>query len=219
MLELLPHGELGPESTVLLVGAHCDDIEIGCGATVQSLVARFPDANYCWVVLSSNEARAAEARRAATEFLRGAGRTDVRVESFRDGFLPYEGGRVKDYFETLKGQVRPDVIFTHYRDDAHQDHRLACELTWNTFRDHLVLEYEVPKFDGDLGSPNVFVDAPEPVVAEKIRILEECYGSQHGRQWFDERTFRALLRLRGIEANAPSGLAEAFYCRKLRLSI
>jgi LmbE family N-acetylglucosaminyl deacetylase len=115
--------------------------------------------------------------------------------------------------------VRPDVVFTHYRDDAHQDHRLACELTWNTFRDHLVLEYEVPKFDGDLGSPNVFVDAPEPVVAEKIRILEECYGSQHGRQWFDERTFRALLRLRGIEANAPSGLAEAFYCRKLRLAI
>jgi LmbE family N-acetylglucosaminyl deacetylase len=219
VLELLPRGELGPDSTVLLVGAHCDDIEIGCGATVRSLVTRFPLANYCWVVLSSNEDRASEARRAATEFLRGAEHTDVRVESFRDGFLPYEGGRVKEYFETLKRQVRPDVVFTHYRDDAHQDHRLACELTWNTFRDHLILEFEVPKYDGDLGSPNVFVDAPESVVAEKIRILEACYGSQHGRQWFDERTFRALLRLRGIEANAPSGLAEAFYCRKLRLTI
>jgi LmbE family N-acetylglucosaminyl deacetylase len=219
VLELVPDGALGPDSTVLFVGAHCDDIEIGCGVTVRRLVERFPRANYCWVVLSSSEERAREARRAAAEFLRGAERTDVCVEGFRDGYLPYVGGQVKDYFEALKHRIRPDMVFTHTREDAHQDHRLACELTWNTFRDHLVLEYEVPKFDGDLGSPNVFVDAPEPLVAEKIRILESCYGSQHGRQWFDERTFRALLRLRGVESNAPSGLAEAFYCRKIRLSV
>jgi len=219
VLDLVPGAALGPQSAILLIGAHCDDIEIGCGATVLSLVERYPHAAFHWVVLSSNEARAEEARRAATEFLRGADRVDVTIESFRDGFLPYEGGKVKDCFELLKARIQPDLIFTHYRDDAHQDHRLACELTWNTFRDHFILEYEVPKYDGDLGSPNVFVDAPEPAVREKIRILEDCYGSQHGRTWFDERTFRALLRLRGVEANAPSGLAEAFYCRKARLSI
>jgi LmbE family N-acetylglucosaminyl deacetylase len=219
VLELVPGVPLGADSTILLLGAHCDDIEIGCGATVRRLVEAHPDACFQWIVFSSNEERAAEARRAAGEFLRGAERVNVEVESFRDGFLPYEGGRVKDHFEALKRRIRPDVVFTHYRHDAHQDHRLLCELTWNTFRDHLILEYEVPKFDGDLGSPNVFVDAPEAVVADKIRILEECYGSQHGRTWFDERTFRALLRLRGIEANAPSGLAEAFYGRKLRLVV
>jgi LmbE family N-acetylglucosaminyl deacetylase len=219
VLELVPGVPLGADSTILLLGAHCDDIEIGCGATVRRLVEAHPDACFQWIVFSSNEERAAEARRAAGEFLRGAERVNVEVESFRDGFLPYEGGRVKDHFEALKRRIRPDVVFTHYRHDAHQDHRLLCELTWNTFRDHLILEYEVPKFDGDLGSPNVFVDAPEAAVADKIRILEECYGSQHGRTWFDERTFRALLRLRGIEANAPSGLAEAFYGRKLRLVV
>jgi LmbE family N-acetylglucosaminyl deacetylase len=219
VLELVPGTPLGAGSTVLLLGAHCDDIEIGCGATIRRLVADHPDACYHWVVLSSNEERAGEARRAAAQFLRGAERSQVEVESFRDGFLPYVGVEVKDHFEALKARVRPDVVFTHYRHDAHQDHRLVCELTWNTFRDHLILEYEVPKFDGDLGSPNVFVDTPEDVVTEKIRILEECYGSQHGRSWFDERTFRAMLRMRGIEANAPSGLAEAFYCRKARLVI
>ncbi len=219
MLDLVPGAAFGPESTILLIGAHCDDIEIGCGATVLSLAEHYPRAAFHWVVLSSNEARAEEARRAATEFLRGAERVDVTIEAFRDGFLPYDGAKVKDCFELLKARVQPDVIFTHYRHDAHQDHRLACELTWNTFRDHFILEYEVPKYDGDLGSPNVFVDAPEARVREKIRILEECYGSQHGRTWFDERTFRALLRMRGIEANAPSGLAEAFYCRKMRVKI
>jgi LmbE family N-acetylglucosaminyl deacetylase len=219
VLELLAGPGLGPGGTVLLLGAHCDDIEIGCGATVRRLVERFPALRYHWVVFSSDHERAREAERAAAEFLGGAEHAEVTVEAFRDGFLPYEGGKVKDRFESLKRSVDPDLVFTHYGHDAHQDHRLVSELTWNTFRDHLVLEYEVPKYDGDLGSPNVFVDVPERFVAEKIRILEECYGSQHGRQWFDERTFRSLLRLRGVEANAPSGLAEAFYCRKVRITI
>jgi LmbE family N-acetylglucosaminyl deacetylase len=216
MLSLSP---AEPLRRVLAIGCHADDIEIGCGGTLLSLGRANAELEVDWVVLASPGSRADEARASAADFLAGCAVARVQVHEFRDGFLPYVGGEVKDVFEGLKSRVDPQLVLTHAGYDAHQDHRLACELTWNTFRDHLVLEYEVPKFDGDLGSPNVFVDAPEPVVAEKIRILEECYGSQHGRQWFDERTFRALLRLRGIEANAPSGLAEAFYCRKLRLAI
>jgi LmbE family N-acetylglucosaminyl deacetylase len=208
----------GPHS-FLFLGAHADDIEIGCGATVRKLVQRFPDAEYSWVVLTSDATRADEARSAAQSFLAGADRVCIEVEDFRDGYLPFVGSEVKDYFEALTTKCSPDVIFTHYHGDAHQDHRLVAELTWNTFRDHTILEYEVPKFDGDLGAPNLFVEVDEEECREKIRLILEQFPSQRSRRWFDEPTFRALLRLRGLECNAADGLAEAFYARKVVVRI
>ena len=147
-------------------------------------------------------------------FLTGAEHVSIEVASFRDGYLPFVGSDVKDYFEELATRCSPDVIFTHYQRDAHQDHRLVAELTWNTFRDHTILEYEIPKFDGDLGAPNLFVEVGEAECREKIRLILEHFPSQQSRSWFDEATFRSLMRLRGLECNAAAGLAEAFYARK-----
>jgi LmbE family N-acetylglucosaminyl deacetylase len=206
----------GPDGrhSFLFLGAHADDIEIGCGATIRKLVERYPDADYSWVVLTSDSTRAHEARTAAHAFLTGTDHASIEVADFRDGYLPFAGSDVKDYFEDLKTRCSPDVIFTHYHRDAHQDHRLVAELTWNTFRDHLILEYEIPKFDGDLGAPNLFVEVDEAECREKIRLILEQFPSQRSRNWFDETTFRALMRLRGLECNAAAGLAEAFYARK-----
>jgi LmbE family N-acetylglucosaminyl deacetylase len=167
-----------------------------------------------WVVLAAAGRRGDEARASAGDFLADAGVSDVHVHEFRDGFLPYLGGEVKDVFEGLK-PVDPDLVFTHARDDLHQDHRLACELTWNTFRDHLILEYEIPKYDGDLGAPNIFVPVDEALADEKLGLLREHYGSQAGKHWFDEELFRGLLRLRGMES--ATRYAEAFTCRKLKV--
>jgi len=201
--------------TVLCLGAHCDDIEIGCGGTILRLVQQFPDLNFHWVVFSSGGVRTDEARSGASKFLDGAGGSTVVVRDFRNGFFPYVATEIKEFFEELKAQVSPDLIFTQYKADLHQDHRLLAELTWNTWRNHLILEYEIPKYDGGLGSPNFFVPVAEDLCRRKIEILMECYGSQRSKQWFTEDTFRAIMRLRGIESNAPGGLAEAFYCRKL----
>jgi LmbE family N-acetylglucosaminyl deacetylase len=206
-------GPDGPHS-FLFVGAHADDIEIGCGATIRKLVERFPDADYSWVVLTSDSTRAREAELAAHAFSTGAEHVSIEVATFRDGHLPFAGSEVKDYFEELATRCSPDVIFTHYEGDAHQDHRLVAELTWNTFRDHAILEYEIPKFDGDLGAPNLFVEVGEVECGEKIRLILEHFSSQRSRSWFDEATFRALMRIRGLECNAAGGLAEAFYARK-----
>ena len=203
-----------PIERVLAIGCHADDIEIGCGGTLLALTRDRPGLAVTWVVLAAPGHRAAEAHASAQALLREAGTPDVRVHEFRDGFLPYVGGEVKDVFETWKG-VRPDLVFTHTRHDLHQDHRLACELTWNTFRDHLILEYEIPKYDGDLGSPNVFVPLEESLVEEKLRVLREHYASQHSKHWFDDELFRGLMRLRGMES--ASRYAEAFTCRKLTL--
>ncbi len=201
---------------VLCLGAHCDDIDIGCGATLLELSRRRRTA-VVWVILCSDPIRAAEARQAANAFLERAASTEIVIRDYRDGFLPYTGAQVKDEFERLKAVCRPDVVFTPSRHDLHQDHRLVCELTWNTFRDHLVLEYEIPKYDGDLGSPNVFVPVSEESAGDKVRYLLECYRSQADKRWFTEDLFRALLRIRGMECNSPTGLAEAFYGRKLVL--
>jgi LmbE family N-acetylglucosaminyl deacetylase len=200
---------------VLAVGCHADDVEIGCGATLLALSRARPGLRVTWVVLAAAGPRADEARASAGAFLVDAGSSEIRVHGFRDGFLPYVGGEVKDVFEGLK-DVEPDLIFTHARDDLHQDHRLACELTWNTFRDHLILEYEIPKYDGDLGAPNVFVPIEEKLVDEKLRLLREHYGSQAAKHWFDEELFRGLLRLRGMES--ATRYAEAFTCRKLTVT-
>jgi LmbE family N-acetylglucosaminyl deacetylase len=202
--------------TFLLIGAHCDDIEIGCGGAVLRLVSRYPGARFVWVTLSSDALRAAETRAAAGRLLAGAAESVVLVEAFKGSYFPHCGPALKDYFETLKA-YQPDLILTHCRHDLHQDHRVTNELSWNTFRDHTILEYEIPKFDGDLGTPNVFFPLSHAEMNAKCDVLLECFPSQLQRQWFTRSTFEALARLRGIECNAPDGYAEAFYGRKLRL--
>ena len=204
---------------ILLLGAHCDDIEIGMGATLRRLCARHPDSELHWITLSSNETRAAETRLAASHLLAGARNASVVVRAFRESYFPQVGAELKDYFETLKASFRPDVVFTHLREDAHQDHRMVNDLTWNTFRDQLILEYEVPKFDGDLRTPNHYVPITRVELDAKIEVLMTCYTSQLHRAWFTPETFRGLARLRGIECNAPDGFAEAFHCRKAVLGI
>jgi LmbE family N-acetylglucosaminyl deacetylase len=204
----------GAAPRVLCLGAHCDDIEIGCGGAILRLARAYPELTIHWVVLSSTPERATEARASAEAFLAGVRNRQIIVQSFRDGFFPYLGAEIKGFFEELKG-FRPDLIFTHTRHDLHQDHRATCELTWNTFRNHAILEYEIPKYDGDLGSPNFFVHLDQATCAEKIRLLLESFPSQHGKHWFTEETFRALMRIRGIESAAPELYAEGFYCRKI----
>ncbi|MEX0729915.1 MAG: PIG-L deacetylase family protein [Aquisalimonadaceae bacterium] len=214
MMALGRHGFSGLRA-LLCIGAHSDDIEIGCGGTLLRLLREFPGATVHYVVLGSDPERASETRAAAGRLLRGAAEFRIDVRDFRNGYFPWVGSRIKDYFETLKGEIRPDLILTHFRDDRHQDHRLVSDLTWSTFRDHLVLEYEIPKYDGDIGRPNLFVPLTSADVADKLAMLMECFPSQHRRSWFSEDTFLALMRLRGIESNAPEGYAEAFHCRKL----
>lgn len=217
MLELLlpkgPHDKL----KLLCIGAHSDDIEIGCGGTILRWLAASADVEVDWVVLGSSGVRDDEARTSAAHFLAGAARANVVVRNFRDGFFPYLGVEVKEFFESLKKECTPDIIFTHYRHDLHQDHRLISELTWNTFRDHLILEYEVFKYDGDLGNPNFYVPLSRQVCQMKVRSLMSLFPSQASHRWFAEDTFYSLLRLRGAECNAPDDYAEGFFCRKLRV--
>jgi LmbE family N-acetylglucosaminyl deacetylase len=208
----------GRAPKLLFIGAHCDDIEIGCAGTVLELVRRYPTAEVHWVVLSSEGRRKQEAQRAARALLRGVSQVAVSIREFRGAYFPSEFAAIKDYFEELKGQVAPDVVFTHQREDLHQDHRVVGELTWNTFRNHVILEYEIPKYDGGLGSPSVFVPLPARAVKRKVDLLMRLFGTQHGKGWFTPDTFRGLMRLRGVECNAPSGYAEAFYSRKLVLT-
>jgi LmbE family N-acetylglucosaminyl deacetylase len=204
---------------VLAIGCHADDIEIGCGGTLLALARSNSELSVHWVVLSAHGEREEEARASAAAFL-GDSVAELRVDvhDFRDGYLPYSGGEVKDVFEALKAEIEPDIVFTHAGYDFHQDHRLACELTWNTFRNHLILEYEIPKVDGDLGRPNVFVPLAAVEVERKLELLETHFGTQAGRHWFDRDTFRGLMRLRGMEAVAPERFAEAFTARKVVLA-
>ena len=199
--------------TVLCLGAHSDDIEIGCGATLRKLTQERPGLAVCWVVFTAEGRRRAEAKKSAEEFLRDAGKPQVIVKQFRNGFFPFEGAAIKDFFESLKSRVKPDLIFTHFRNDRHQDHRLISDLTWNTFRNHLILEYEIPKYDGDLGTPNLFVAVGERVAKEKAENLCRFFHTQGNKHWFDEDTFLSLMRLRGMECCAK--YAEAFYSRKI----
>jgi LmbE family N-acetylglucosaminyl deacetylase len=202
---------------ILCLGAHSDDIEIGCGGTILKLIAEYPEVEVHWIVLSSTPERDREARKSASLFLKGTPRKTVVVKHFRTSFFPYQGEKIKSYFETLK-RVSPDLIFTHYRHDLHQDHRVVCDLTWNTFRNHLILEYEIPKYDGDLGTPNCFMHLDESTSQMKVRSLLSVFGTQRDKHWFTEDTFLALMRLRGVESGAPEKYAEAFYSRKFLLS-
>jgi LmbE family N-acetylglucosaminyl deacetylase len=207
----------GQHLSVLCLGAHSDDIEIGAGGTLLGWIAAGIHVEVTWCVLSAAGSRAVEAKSSAAAFLDGAESVDVRLAEFRDGFFPFEGAEIKLWMEQLKPQVRPDVIFTHRRDDAHQDHREISGLTWNTFRDHLILEYEIPKWDGDIGHPNVYFPLTGHVLDRKLDILSSHFASQRSKDWFDEGVFRGLARLRGMECRASEGYAEAFIARKVCL--
>src|SRR6266852_6126082 len=202
---------------ILCLGAHSDDIEIGCGGTILRGLDEYPSAEVYWIVMGASGNRRAEAVRSADMFLANTPRKEIVVKEFRDGYFPYIGVEIKDFFEDLKRKYLPDVILTHYREDLHQDHRLVSELTWNTFRSHLILEYEIVKYDGDWGAPNVFVHLSESVAQRKIRTILECFQSQKNKSWFTKDVFSSVLRLRGVECRAPGGFAEAFHARKLVL--
>jgi LmbE family N-acetylglucosaminyl deacetylase len=201
---------------VLCLGAHSDDIEIGCGGTLLRLIRENPGLEIRWAVFcGADERRNREARESAARYLENAKPSHVDVFTFRDAFMPFDGVRVKEAFESLKNSFEPDLVFTHFRDDRHQDHRLLSDLAWNTWRDHQILEYEILKYDGDLGRPNVFAPIPEDLCKRKIELLMTSFPTQAQRQWFSEDTFWAMLRIRGVECNSPTKFAEAFHCRKM----
>jgi LmbE family N-acetylglucosaminyl deacetylase len=201
--------------SVLCLGAHSDDIEIGCGGTLLKLVQQHPDLQVAWVVFSASGQRAVEARRSARAFLQGVARKRVLVKQFRMSYFPFEGTKIKEFFERLKDVSQPDLVFTHYREDRHQDHRVLSDLAWNTFRNHFILEYEIPKYDGDLGIPNLFVPLEEDLCQRKVQSLCRFFQTQSNKHWFSPDVFLALMRLRGLECASASKYAEAFYCRKI----
>jgi LmbE family N-acetylglucosaminyl deacetylase len=214
MLPLDLTHSLGSKPRILCLGAHPDDIEIGCGATILRLREQIPDCHWNWVILSGNELRHEEARLGAERFLGKNAEVNLSLQSFRDGYLPYEAAQIKDFFESLKSEIQPDLIFTHFSQDKHQDHRLVSDLTWNTWRNQLILEYEIPKFDGDLGQPQAFFSFDRETAEQKARTILETFASQRGKEWFDSEVLLSLMRLRGVECNAPKRYAEAFYARK-----
>jgi len=203
---------------VLCLGAHPDDIEIGCGGGLLTLLEEPERVDVCWVVFSGSEARAEEARRSADRFLTNAKHRLVEICDFPDRWFPYSGEALKNRVHEIAGEFSPDLIFSHRRKDQHQDHRLLAELTWHAFRDHLILEYEIPKYEGDLGQPNLFVPLSEEAATRKVETITEVFRSQHDKYWFDPQTLWSLLRLRGLECRSSSGFAEGFHCRKLVLS-
>jgi len=209
-------GRPGAPLAILCLGAHCDDIEIGAGGTLLRLLAEHPRSTVQWVIFASTEEREAEAKASAAEILAGS-QSQVEVHSFRESFFPFVGASIKEQFERIKAAAKPDLVLTHRVDDLHQDHRLIGELTWNTFRDHLIAEYEIPKYEGDLGKPNVFVPLNGAVARRKLDLLARHFRSQSTRRWFRPETFESLMRLRGIECNAAEGFAEGFVVRKLVL--
>ena len=215
MLRLIPEIRKGQPLRLLCIGAHSDDIEIGCGATVLTWLASMPAVEVTWVVLSAEGIRAVEARRSARALLARAVARKVFIASFRDCFLQAQYVEVKSYFEDLRKEVDPDIILTHWLQDRHQDHRLAAELTWNTWRNHLMLEYEIPKYEGDLVTPNAYVSVSTSVARRKVNHLNRCFSSQCSKDWFAADTFLGLMRLRGLESRSQSGFAEAFHARKL----
>jgi LmbE family N-acetylglucosaminyl deacetylase len=219
VISLSMSGGAGLPSRILCLGAHSDDIEIGCGGALLTLIEANPAVEVQWVVFGARGERETEARQSAALMLTGAKQAHVEVLGFADAYLPYEGATIKRQFETIKSQFAPDLIFTHRGNDRHQDHRLISELTWNTYRDHLILEYEIPKYDGDLGNPNVFVPLGESVRARKISVLMEVFCTQRDKRWFSPETFDGLMRIRGIECASPTGYAEGFHARKLTLNL
>ena len=200
---------------ILCLGAHADDIEIGCGATILKIAQEYPKAEFRWIVFAAEGKRAEEARQGANSFLSDIESKVVDVQAFKDSYFPFVGASIKDYFVNLKKEFSPDLVFTHYSNDAHQDHQLIAKLTWNAFRNNFILEYEIVKYDGDLGIPNFYVHLNESLVKRKISNICGIFQSQIGKEWFGEETFRSIMRIRGLESNSPNKYAEAFYCRKI----
>jgi LmbE family N-acetylglucosaminyl deacetylase len=203
--------------TILCLGAHSDDIEIGCGGTLMKLLVERSGLDVHWVVFSADGVRAAEANASADAILASAASKRIVLHSFPDTCFPFVGMEIKERFRQLQSEVSPDLIFTHRLEDRHQDHRLLAELTWNAFRNQLILEYEIPKYEGDLGAPNFFVPLDEQLCQRKCNHVVQHFPSQQQKPWFTADTFRSLMRIRGVESNAPGGFAEGFYCRKLVL--
>lgn len=203
---------------VLAMGAHADDVEIGCGGAILRLLAEHPGSEVRYVVFSASPVRADEARAAAAELTAAASRVTIDVHGFRDSFFPWDQPvRLKETMAELRKSFDPDVVFTHHRADVHQDHAIIAQLSWNAFRDHLILEYEIPKYEGDLGSPNVYVPLDDATAKKKVDVILRHYATQAGKGWFRAETFEAVMRLRGIECNAPAAWAEAFHGRKILL--
>jgi LmbE family N-acetylglucosaminyl deacetylase len=209
--------DLGSVRRILCLGAHSDDIEIGAGGTLLKLAAKSPELAVSWVVFSAPGQRAKEARNSADEFLSSVASHEIKIGSFRESYFPSEWPAIKDWFEEIRRAIDPDVVFTHYRNDRHQDHRVLSDLTWNSFRNHLILEYEILKYDGDLGQPNVFVPLSEETGNRKIELLLKHFQTQSNKHWFTRDTFEAMHRIRGVECASATGRAEAFYSRKLVL--
>lgn len=214
MIRFLPEKLSEKKLDILCLGAHCDDIEIGCGGTLLQWIKEGKVNRILWVVFSSNPLRRDEAKNSADEFLENIPEKEIIILNYRDAFLQYSGLEVKEEFERLKSRMDPDIVFTHFRNDRHQDHRLLSDLAWNTFRNHFILEYEIPKYDGDLGVTNAFVPLEKSVVEQKIHILLHCFPSQAAKHWFDAETFKSMLRIRGLECNSHTRYAESFYLRK-----
>lgn len=202
------------ELNILCLGAHSDDIEIGCGGTILRMLENYKNTRVTWIVFSSEPPRDKEARQSANLFLTDAIDKKIIIENYRNGYFPYIGVELKNYFESVKANIYPDLVFTHCRTDLHQDHRLVSELTWNVFRNNLIYEYEIPKYDGDLGSPNVFVPIDNAICKRKINNIIKCFKSQSNKHWFAKDLFLSTLRIRGMECASPTNYAEAFYSRK-----
>jgi LmbE family N-acetylglucosaminyl deacetylase len=215
MLSLKFDKQANKDINLLLLGAHCDDIEIGCGGTLLKIFSEYKIGHVKWVILSSNPEREQEARNCAEFFLKDISSKEIIIKDFKDGFLPQSSSDIKKFYEEIKGACNPEIIFTHYREDFHQDHRLLSELTWNTFRNHFILEYEIPKYDSDLGTPTFFVELDEAIVERKIDALQEFYVSQRNKHWFEKETFRSIMRIRGMQSACK--FAEAFHSRKIKL--
>lgn len=207
----------GDRLSVLCLGAHSDDIEIGAGGTILSLLSEGLLLDVTWCVLSAGDQRAVEARSSAEAFLRKASSFSIELGTFEDSYFPSQTREIKAWLLTLRERLAPDVIFTHSREDAHQDHREINRLTENVFRDHLILEYEIPKWDGDFCNRNTYMPLTEAVIDLKVSLLLQHFGTQKSKDWFDAETFRGLARLRGMECRAPERFAEAFTVRKFLL--
>jgi LmbE family N-acetylglucosaminyl deacetylase len=200
---------------ILCLGAHADDIEIGCGGTILRLIKKVPEVNCYWIVFSGDKKRTNEAYQSANLFLKGAKSTIITIKDYKESYFPFVGYQIKTFFDEIGKKNSPDLIFTHYLNDAHQDHRLISKLTWNTFRDHFILEYEILKYDGDFGNPNLYICLNEIIVNNKLKMIYGFFESQKEKKWFNKDTFKSILRIRGVESNSPSQYAEAFYCRKM----
>jgi LmbE family N-acetylglucosaminyl deacetylase len=217
MLKITLEKKKGMYPKVLCLGAHCDDIEIGCGGTIMNLIDEYKNIEFYLVVFCSTQEREQESYKSFEFLLKKVHKKTINIFNLKDGFIPYQKDTVKDIFEILKKTFTPDLILTHYRDDRHQDHRTISDLTWETYRDNLILEYEIPKYDGDFGTPNFFVELSETTCHQKVDSILQAYTSQRNKHWFTEDVFFAMARLRGMEACAKSKYAEAFYCRKIVL--